>query len=108
MTVTETLKGHKVIAINANVGSKNEIAIESRKQAHTHRKVVAVGSARVTLTAGQSRVVRVTLNRTGKALLAKHHTLKVSLRVAQTLANHHTVTVASRTLTFKAPKHHKH
>ena len=47
-------------------------------------------------------------NRTGKALLAKHHTLKVSLRVAQTLTNHHTVTVASRTLTFNAPKHHKH
>ena len=96
MTVTETLKGHKVIAIT------------SRKQAHKHRKVVGVGSAHVTLTAGQTRVVRITLNRTGKALLAKHHTLKVSLRVAQTLANHHTVTVASRTLTFKAPKHHKH
>ncbi len=96
MTVTETLKGHKVIAIT------------SRKQAHTHGKVVGVGSAHVTLTAGQSRIVRITLNRTGKALVAKHHTLKVSLRVAQTLANHHTLTVASRTLTFKAPKHHKH
>ena len=96
MTVTETLKGHKAIAIT------------SRKQAHTHREVVGVGSARVTLTAGQTRVVQITLNRTGKALLANHHTLKVSLRVAQTLANHQTVTVASRTLTFKAPKHHKH
>jgi uncharacterized membrane protein len=94
MTVTETLKGHKVIAVT------------SRKQAHTHRKVVVVGSAHVTLTAGQTRVVRVTLNRTGKALVAKHHTLKVTLHVAQTLANQHTVTVASRTLTFKAPKHH--
>ena len=96
MTVTETLNGHKVIALT------------SRKQAHTHREVIGVGSAHVTLTAGQTRVVRITLNRTGKALLAKHHTLKVSLRVAQTLANHHTLTVASRTLTFKAPKHHKH
>ena len=96
MTVTETLKGHTVIAIT------------SRKQAHTHREVVGVGSAHVTLVAGQTRVVRITLNRTGEALLVKHHTLKVSLRVAQTLANHHTVTVASRTLTFKAPKHHKH
>ena len=43
MTVTETLKGHKVIAIT------------SRKQAHTHRKVVRVGSAHVTLTAGHDR-----------------------------------------------------
>jgi hypothetical protein len=94
MTVTETLKGHKVIAIT------------SRKQAHTHRKVVGVGSAHVTLTAGQTRVVRITLNRKGKALLAKHHTLKVALRVAQSLDNHHTVTVAGRTLTFKAPRHH--
>jgi hypothetical protein len=96
MTVTETLKGHKVIAIT------------SRKQAHVHHKVVVVGSAHVTLTAGQTRVVRVTLNRTGKALLAKHHTVKVALHVAQTLANHHTVTVVGRTLTFKAPRHHKH
>jgi hypothetical protein len=96
LSVTETLKGHKVIAFT------------SRKQGHTHRKVVTVGSAHVKLTAGQTRVVRITLNRTGKALLAKYHTLKVSLRVTQTLTNHHTVTVASRTLTFKAPKHHKH
>jgi hypothetical protein len=94
MTVTETVKGHKVIAVT------------SRKQSHTHRKVVVVGSAHVTLTAGQTRVVRVTLNGTGKALVAKHHTLKVALHVAQTLANHHTVTVASRMLTFTAPKHH--
>jgi hypothetical protein len=94
MTITETVKGHKVIAVT------------SRKQAHTHRKVVVVGSAHVTLTAGQTQVVRVTLNRTGKALVAKHHTLKVTLHVAQTLANQHTVTVAGRTLTFKAPKHH--
>jgi hypothetical protein len=94
MTVTETVKGHKVVAVT------------SRKQAHTHRKVVVVGSAHVSLTAGQTRVVRVTLNRTGKALLASHHTLKVTLRAAQTLANGHTVTVGSRTLTFKASKHH--
>jgi hypothetical protein len=109
MTVTETLKGHRVIAVTSqNLGSKNEVAIESRKQSHTHRKVVVVGGAHVTLTAGDTRVVRVTLNRTGKALLAKHHHLKVTLRVTQTLANQHTVTVARRTLTFKAPKHHQH
>jgi hypothetical protein len=89
-------------------GGKNEVSIESRKHAKSHHKLVTVGSAHVTLTAGQTRVVRVKLNRTGTALLAKRHTLKVTLRVEQTLANQHTVTVASRTLTFKAPKHHKH
>jgi hypothetical protein len=97
MTVTETLKGHRLVTITA------------RKQIRTHRKVVVVGSARVTLTADQTRVAEVALNRAGKALLAKHHPLKVTLHVAQTLTGHHTVTVARRTLTFKAPnRHHKH
>ncbi|MGZ4230040.1 MAG: hypothetical protein ACXVVQ_01275 [Solirubrobacteraceae bacterium] len=96
MTVAETLRGHKVIAIT------------SRKQAQKHRKVVVVGSAHVRLTAGQTKVVRLTLNRAGKALLAQHHTLNATLHGVQTLASHHTVTVAGRTLTFRAPKHHQH
>ena len=95
-------------SVTLTLTGKNEVSIESRKHAKRHHKLVTVGSAHVTLTAGQTRVVRVSLNRTGTTLLAQHHTLKVTLRAAQTLVNGHTETVAARTLTFKAPKHHKH
>ena len=67
-----------------------------------------MGSAHVTLQTGQSRTVKLSLNRTGRQLLAHHHPLRTTLGITQTLANGHTVTVAGRTLTFKAPKHHKH
>ncbi|HEY1508450.1 MAG TPA: hypothetical protein VGF93_05585 [Solirubrobacteraceae bacterium] len=97
LTVTETLRGHKVIAVTA------------RKQPKTHKHVAVVGRTLVTLTAGHSRSVRLTLNSAGRKLLAKHHTLRVTLHVTETLANGHSATVATRTLVFRAPhRHHKH
>jgi hypothetical protein len=97
LTVTETLRGHKVIAVTA------------RKQPKTHKQVVVVGRTHVTLTAGQARSVRLTLNSAGHKLLAKHPTLRVTLHVTETLANGHSATVATRTLVFRAPhRRHKH
>jgi hypothetical protein len=97
LTVTETLRGHKVIAVTA------------RKQPKTHKHVVVVGRTRVTLTAGHSRSVGVTLNSAGRKLLATHHTLRVTLHVTETLANGHSAKVATRTVVFHAPRrHHKH
>jgi hypothetical protein len=94
MTVTETFRGRKLIAVTA------------RKK--IRKVVVTVGSARtITLTAGQSKVVKISLNRTGKRLLARRHTLKVTLHVTQTLGGGRARTL-SQTVTFKAPKHHKH
>jgi hypothetical protein len=95
MTVTEKLRGHKIIAITA------------RKKPKIHKVVVTVGSApTVTLTARQSKVVKLSLNGLGKRLLASRHTLKVTLHVTQVLSSRTSLTF-SQTVTFKAPKHTK-
>jgi hypothetical protein len=96
MTVTEKLRGHKVIAITA------------RKQPKTRKVVVTVGSARgLTLIAGQSKVVKISLNGRGKRLLASRHTLKVTLDVTQILGGGPSRTLSQKA-TFKAPKHKQH
>ncbi len=89
MRVTETLRGHRLIAVAARV----------------RHKVVGVGSARVTLTAGGSEVVRISLNRAGSKLLAARHQLKVTLVVTEALGNGQSVTVATQTVTFKTHSH---
>jgi hypothetical protein len=93
MTVTEKFRGRKLIAVTA------------RKK--IRKVVVTVGSARgITLTAGQSNVVKISLNGLGKRLLASRHTLKVTLDVTQSLGGGRSRTL-SQTVTFKAPKHNK-
>ena len=96
MTVTEKIRGHNVIAVT------------SRKKPKTRKVVVTVGTASVTLGAGRTATVRVSLNRTGKRLLASRRTLKVTLKVTQSLGGGRSKTVSSQTVTFKAPKHHRH
>ena len=94
--VTEKFRGRKIIAITA------------RKKPKIRKVVVTVGSARgLTLVAGQSKVVQISLNRRGKRLLASRHTLKVTLHVTQVLGGGRSKTV-SQTVKFKAPKHKKH
>jgi hypothetical protein len=95
MTVTEKLRGNKIIAVTA------------RQQPKTRQVVVTVSTARgLMLVAGQSKVVKISLNRTGKRLLASRHTLRVTIDVAQILASGRSKT--SQKVTFKAPKHKKH
>ena len=99
LTVTETLKGKKILAVSAG------------KKARKVRKVVSVGSKNVTLTAGQALTVRVPLNSTGRKLLAQHHRLKVTLRVIQTLSKGGAETISRQVVTFKvkpAKKSHTH
>jgi hypothetical protein len=75
MTVTKKIRGHKVIAITA------------RKKPKTRKIVTTVGSAHgLTLAAGQSAVVRVSLNGTGKRLLSSRRKLKVTLDVTRSTA----------------------
>jgi len=90
LTVIETLKGHKVIAVTA---------------AKTTRKTVTVGSTTVTLIAGQRKIVKVSLNHTGRVLLRARHALKVRLLVTETLANGNSVRVTNQVLTFRTKKH---
>ena len=96
MTVTEKFRGHKIIAVTA------------RKKPKTRKVVVTVGSARgITLTAGQSNVVKISLNSKGKALLKSRHTLKVTLDVTQSLGGGRSHTLSQK-VTFHKPKHKKH
>ena len=90
LTVTETLVHHRLVAISA------------RPKARGVRKVVIVGSAGLTLKGGQGRLLQVKLNRTGRALLKRHHPLRVRLRVAQ--AGVTPSALLNRVLTFRQPE----
>ncbi|MFL5831083.1 MAG: hypothetical protein ACJ76X_14310 [Solirubrobacteraceae bacterium] len=94
LTITETLLGRRIIAISS--------------RAHKRKVIATVGSASVTLNAGQSKIVKVSLGHTGKRLLTSLHTLRTTLRVSQTLLNRHTRTVSTQKVTFKAPKRKHH
>jgi hypothetical protein len=95
MTVVVKFRGRKIIGVTA-------------KTAKVHHKPYKVGSTRVTLQAGQSQTVTVSLNGKGRFLLSLRHHLKVRLKGTQALANNQTVTVLNKVVTFHSPpkKHH--
>jgi hypothetical protein len=68
-SVTEHLKGNKLVAVTARA-----------KRVHT--KTVVVGRATVSLAAGATKTITVTLNGKGNALLAKYGRLKMSVTVS--------------------------
>ena len=57
--------------------SHSAFVARSPHRGKPHIKVIVVGSAKVEIRAGQSKKVRITLNRTGRRLLAKKHKLNV-------------------------------
>jgi hypothetical protein len=69
LVVIEKLRGRKVTALAARLGSK------------LRRRSAIVGSATVSLSAGQSATVDVHLNATGSRLLAQYRKLPASLRI---------------------------
>jgi hypothetical protein len=93
LTARDTFRGHRLVAITP--------------RPKLRRNVVVVGSATVTLNAGESRTVQIPLNDTGERLLVSRHKLKVKLRITQTLANGDDTVLLTRTLTIKAPKHRR-
>jgi uncharacterized repeat protein (TIGR01451 family) len=93
-------------ALGSSPGAAPDIVTAANARGNTHhRKVIVVGRAKAKIQAGRKKTVEVKLNRTGRRLLAKHHTLKVKLTITQ---DGHLV--RSRTITFKAnrPSKHKH
>ncbi|MBV9367948.1 MAG: hypothetical protein JO286_16560 [Solirubrobacterales bacterium] len=68
-----------------------------------HHRRVNVGSKSVTLNAGETRIVRITLNGSGKHLLATRHILNVRLRVTEGQT-----TVSTQTVTFRTHAHKRH
>ena len=95
LSVVETRKGHRLVAVSA------------RRRVKTVHKLVVLGTARATVGAGQSRTLRVKLNRTGRRLLTARHRIRVSLRVTQNSAGANT-TRSKQKVTFKAPKPKRH
>lgn len=89
LSVTETLKGGKVVAVDAKAKGKPKRV----------KRTVSVGSTSLTLEAGQSETVSAGLNKLGRSLLKTHHTLAVHLA-----ASSGTTTLASQTVSFKRLK----
>ena len=83
LTVVETLHGKKVVAIAAKAT----------------KKTVVVGSGSAVLTGGRTQAIKLTLNATGKRLIAKYHVLKTKL--AATLSGR--AVGSPRTVVFKSP-----
>jgi NAD dependent epimerase/dehydratase family enzyme len=81
-TVRETIRGGKVIALAAST--------------KTTKKTITIASKTVTIPAGATKTIKLTLNRAGKKLLAKHHPLKAKLIVTQSRK-----TVTSKTISLK-------
>ncbi len=90
LSVVETLRSGKVIAVAA--------------KSKTKKRTVILGHASVTLSGGQSKAVSVALNGTGRGLVKQEHKLHAELTVTQTSAGK-TSPVKALTLTFTAPKH---
>ena len=86
LTVMETLNRGKVIAVSA-----------ARQPRRT--KTVVLARANVTLDAGQSRTVKLTLDSVGASLLARFHRLSAKL-----LVDASGTAVLSKALSFSAAK----
>ncbi len=93
LTVTETLKGGKLIAVSAS----------KKKRPKVVKRTVTVGSASISLAGGASQLVKIELNTTGKRLLASHHKLAAQLTTTEAGAGGHSTLVSRRTVTFKVP-----
>jgi hypothetical protein len=94
LTVRETRRGHKTIAIAA------------RKVKVTH-KIVGLGGAHVTIAASAHKTVTFGLNGLGKRLLAARHRLTVKLTGSQSLSHAKPKTVLARKVVFVARRHAK-
>jgi hypothetical protein len=73
-----------------------------------HHNQVGVGSTSVTLAAGQTEVVRVSLNGTGRHLLGARHVLKATLRAIQSLDGGHSSTISTQAVILKIHGHKHH
>jgi hypothetical protein len=85
-SVLETIRHGKVIALAASTKTKKK----------TTKKTITIISKTATIPAGATKTIKLTLNRAGKKLLAKHHPLKAKLTVTQSRR-----TVTHKTITLK-------
>ncbi len=88
LTVVETLRGSSVVAVAA------------RRAPATRRATVTVGASTVRLSPGQQRTVAVSLNATGRRLLAHLRRLAVKLSIAGTIVGAIRASLQSTTVTL--------
>ena len=69
LTIVEQLRNGRVTAIAAT------------KKGKTTERTVVIGSATITLSAGQSKTVKISLNAAGKKLLAQQKKLVVQVQI---------------------------
>jgi Divergent InlB B-repeat domain len=93
LTITESLKGGKVIAVSAS--------------ARTQKRTVIVGTKSLTLAAGDSETARVGLDAAGQRLLKSRHKLSVKFTATARRANGTMVGLSRQTIEFKAPSKKK-
>jgi Ca2+-binding RTX toxin-like protein len=86
----ETIRSGKVVAVAAR----------------TTKRTLALGHVSASLAGGTSKTLSVSLNSTGRALLARYRSLHVKLLVTETIGGKQVV-VKTLTLTFTAPKRHR-
>jgi hypothetical protein len=89
LTVTETLKGRKLIAVGA-----------ATKRTKAVKRTVTLATRTLTIPAGQSETVHIKLDATGLRLLTRRHSLRVKLIATQTLGTTSTI-VSSQTVSLK-------
>ena len=89
------------ITLGSIVGGWTLIRAGAHKRKKASHGAPTLGTAKATIPAGTSRTITIPLNRAGRRLLAKRHTLKVQLTIIVSGR-----TVAHRTLVFTA-KHAK-
>jgi hypothetical protein len=94
LTVHETLLGHRIVAVSA---------AKTKKKPKRRHRLIVVGSKNATVGAGRTAKLKLSLNRTGRGLLAARHRLTVTLTVSQR-RNGKTTVVARRKVTFTSPR----
>jgi hypothetical protein len=97
LSVTETLKHGKLVAVSAVTPARAAMAkkTKAKKPATVHRAVV-LASKKVTLKAGKSARLTLSLDRVGRKLLARRHHLKVRYSVLLGVSGH------KRAITFRS------
>ena len=103
LTALEHLTGHTITAVTASAPKKTTKPKKPKPKKTT--KTVTLASTTYTFT-GASKTLKITLNTTGKHLLATYHKLSVKLTLTPNGAR---TPATTKTITFKAPPpKHKH
>jgi hypothetical protein len=97
LTVLETLRGSRVIAVAARSIARLAKVTAARRTSH---KTVTVGAVTVHVPAGQRRTVTVALNTTGRRLLTSLHKLTAKLSVSGTVVGAISAQLRSATVTL--------